>query len=80
MFVIMMQLKGALDVLVHSSRCNSMDCSNPDCRTIKKLIYHSSICTVRVRNGCEYCKRAWWIIREHSRICTDSDCKIHPCM
>ncbi|GJV05613.1 zinc finger, TAZ-type containing protein [Tanacetum coccineum] len=42
-----MTLNGALDALVHASRCRNIDCSYPDCQTIMRLLRHASRCSVR---------------------------------
>ncbi|GJW60487.1 putative histone acetyltransferase chromatin regulator PHD family protein [Tanacetum coccineum] len=55
-----MTLNGALDALVHASRCRNIDCSYPDCQTIMRLLRHASRCSVRYAGGCGTCKQAWW--------------------
>ncbi|KAJ9564190.1 hypothetical protein OSB04_000156, partial [Centaurea solstitialis] len=72
-------LKDGLDALSHASKCKSIKCSNPDCGIIRKLLHHASICSVRVRNGCKICERAWWILKEHAQICEESNCRIPRC-
>ncbi|KVI02625.1 histone H3-K56 acetyltransferase, RTT109 [Cynara cardunculus var. scolymus] len=42
-----MMIKASLDALMHASKCKSIQCSYPDCRTIRKLLHHASICSVR---------------------------------
>ncbi|KAI3665776.1 hypothetical protein L6452_44408 [Arctium lappa] len=75
-----MTLKAGLDALIHASKCKTNQCSYPDCRIIRKLLHHASICRVRVCNGCKLCERAWWILKEHAQICKDSNCRIPRCM
>ncbi|XVF62470.1 hypothetical protein PTKIN_Ptkin09bG0010600 [Pterospermum kingtungense] len=67
-----------VEVLLHACRCHSR-CSNPNCLLIKKLFYHGKDCTVRVANGCQRCKKIWFILRLHSRNCKDSDCGVPRC-
>nr|GEY48994.1 hypothetical protein [Tanacetum cinerariifolium] len=43
-------LNGALDALVHASRCRNIDCSYPNCQTIMRLLQHASRCSVRQKN------------------------------
>nr|GFA79456.1 hypothetical protein [Tanacetum cinerariifolium] len=59
-----MTLNGALDTLVHASRCRNIDCSYPDCQTIIRLLRHASRCSVRYAGG---------------QICGDLNCKILRC-
>lgn len=73
-------LKAVLDALIHASQCERIPCSYSECRTMRRLFYHASRCSVRVRGGCKLCQRVWRILKEHSQICKDSDCRIPRCM
>ncbi|GKD02345.1 histone acetyltransferase HAC1-like protein isoform X3, partial [Tanacetum coccineum] len=73
-------LKAVLDTLMHASQCDVTTCSYKDCITMRRLFYHAKRCSIRVRGGCNFCQRVWRILKEHSQICTDSDCKIPRCM
>ncbi|KVI09015.1 histone H3-K56 acetyltransferase, RTT109 [Cynara cardunculus var. scolymus] len=73
-------LKAVLDALIHASQCERIPCSYSECRTMRRLFYHASRCTVRVRGGCRLCQQVWRILKEHSQICKDSNCKIPRCM
>ncbi|KAL4577364.1 hypothetical protein LXL04_013473 [Taraxacum kok-saghyz] len=75
-----MTLKQVLDVLMHASECAKIPCCYTECVTMRRLFYHASRCSVRVVGGCQLCKRVWRILKEHSQICKDSDCKIPRCM
>ncbi|KAJ0864151.1 putative histone acetyltransferase chromatin regulator PHD family [Helianthus annuus] len=69
----------ALDALNHASLCKSVEGCNPDCRTIKILLQHVSICTTRKHNGCQNCRGAWWVLEKHINTCTKLDCTIPYC-
>ncbi|XP_035836929.1 probable histone acetyltransferase HAC-like 1 [Helianthus annuus] len=69
----------ALDALNHASLCKSVEGCNPDCRTIKILLQHVSICTTRKHNGCQNCQGAWWVLEKHINTCTKLDCTIPYC-
>ncbi|KAJ9540675.1 hypothetical protein OSB04_027181 [Centaurea solstitialis] len=73
-------LKAVLDALNHASQCEQIPCSYSECRTMRRLFYHASRCGVRVRGGCKLCQRVWRILKEHSQICKDSDCRIPRCI
>ncbi|KAH1108585.1 hypothetical protein J1N35_012353 [Gossypium stocksii] len=66
-----------LEILLHASGCDH--CSHPDCRLLKKLFFHSKVCTVRAAGGCKHCKKIWFILRQHSRSCKESDCSVPRC-
>ena len=46
-----------LQALVHSSYCTKKDCYLAACRKMKELLQHRKDCAVRVRGGCEVCRR-----------------------
>lgn len=73
-------LKIVLDTLIHASKCDRMPCAYKECTLMRRLFYHSARCDVKARGGCRFCKRVWRILKEHVKICTDSDCKIPRCM
>ncbi|CAH1437532.1 unnamed protein product [Lactuca virosa] len=75
-----MTLKAVLDVLMHASQCVRIPCTYTECVTMRRLFYHASRCSVRVPGGCQFCQRVWRILKEHSQICKDSDCRIPRCM
>ncbi|KAI3520951.1 hypothetical protein L1887_10406 [Cichorium endivia] len=75
-----MTLKAVLDVLMHASQCVMIPCTYTECVTMRRLFYHASRCSVRVTGGCQFCERVWIILKEHSQICKDSDCRIPRCM
>ncbi|XP_045818200.1 histone acetyltransferase HAC1-like [Trifolium pratense] len=71
-----------LDVLKHASQCHATKaepCSYPNCSQIKKLFSHASKCEIRVNQGCQLCKKTWFILTAHSRNCEDSECRIPRC-
>ncbi|GAU46737.1 hypothetical protein TSUD_285970, partial [Trifolium subterraneum] len=71
-----------LDVLKHASQCcatNAEPCSYPNCFQIKKLFSHASRCEIRVNQGCQLCKKTWFMLTAHSRNCEDSECRIPRC-
>lgn len=73
-------LKAVMDVLMHASGCQKVPCPNVECMTMRRLFYHAARCAIRARGACKYCLKVWRILKEHSKICTDSDCKIPRCM
>ncbi|MBA0853684.1 hypothetical protein Goshw_020887 [Gossypium schwendimanii] len=70
-------LSKLLEVLLHASGCDH--CSHPECRLMKKLFFHSKVCTVRAAGGCKHCNKIWFILRQHSRSCKESDCNVPRC-
>ncbi|KAB2015704.1 hypothetical protein ES319_D08G044300v1 [Gossypium barbadense] len=70
-------LSKLLEVLLHASGCDH--CSHPDCRLMKKLFFHSKVCTVRAAGGCKHCNKIWFILRQHSRSCKESNCNVPRC-
>jgi hypothetical protein len=76
------QMVKLLYVLKHASQCratNAEPCSYPNCSQIKKLFSHASRCEIRVNQGCQLCKKTWFILTAHSRNCEDSECRIPRC-
>ncbi|KAJ0469388.1 putative histone acetyltransferase chromatin regulator PHD family [Helianthus annuus] len=73
-------IRWVLDTLMHASGCDRIPCAYKECNTMRRLFYHAARCNVKVRGGCKYCQRVWTILKKHSQICTDSDCKIPRCM
>ncbi|CAL8140273.1 unnamed protein product [Prunus armeniaca] len=78
-----LMIRELLDVLHHARKCCStkiQPCSYPNCLKIKKLLCHATKCTIRTTGGCQYCKKAWYVINLHSRNCRESNCGIRRCM
>ncbi|KAL8193422.1 hypothetical protein R6Q57_026557 [Mikania cordata] len=73
-------LKFVLDTLMHASECERIPCAYRECNIMRRLFYHAARCSVKARGGCKFCQRVWAILKLHSQICTDSDCKIPRCM
>ncbi|XP_076886476.1 histone acetyltransferase HAC12-like [Bidens hawaiensis] len=74
------QFKIMLNTLMHASDCDRIPCAYKECNTIRRLFSHAVRCSVKPRADCKFCRRVWLILRLHSQICTDSDCKIPRCM
>nr|XP_043634708.1 histone acetyltransferase HAC1-like [Erigeron canadensis] len=74
-----LELKAVMDVLMHASECERIPCPYKECVMMRRLFYHAARCSIRARGGCKFCSRVWKILKEHSRICRDSNCKIPRC-
>ncbi|KAI3783371.1 hypothetical protein L1987_42450 [Smallanthus sonchifolius] len=74
------KLKFVLDTLMHASECDRISCAYKECNVMRRLSYHADRCSVKARGGCKFCQRVWTILKFHSQICTDSECKIPRCM
>ncbi|KAE8672119.1 Histone acetyltransferase HAC1 [Hibiscus syriacus] len=72
------KLSEALELLLHATRCPSL-CSDSNCRLMKRLFFHSKICTVRAAGGCRHCKKTWLILKLHSTNCEESHCAVPRC-
>merc|ERR1712065_4619 len=70
-----------LSALVHASTCEAKtNCPEGSaCKKMKDLLEHRRSCKVRVRNGCETCKRILCLVQMHAKQCTDKDCKVFHC-
>jgi hypothetical protein len=68
-----------LQALVHSSKCNDPNCSEPPCRKMKELLKHRRDCNVRVRGGCEICRRVLCLVQMHARACKQQGCTVPHC-
>ncbi|KAI3794060.1 hypothetical protein L1987_36685 [Smallanthus sonchifolius] len=73
------KLKFVLDTLMHASECDRIPCAYKECNVMRRLFYHAARCNVKARGGCKFCQRVWTILKLHSQICTDSECKIPRC-
>ncbi|KAF3774700.1 Histone acetyltransferase, partial [Nymphaea thermarum] len=74
-----LQLRKMLDLLVHASQCRSGNCQYPNCRKVKGLFRHGSLCKVRASGGCQLCKKMWHILQLHARACKESECNVPRC-
>ncbi|KAL8266254.1 hypothetical protein R6Q59_003598 [Mikania micrantha] len=72
-------LNRALDALNHASQCKSEGGCTPDCKHVKTVIHHASICTRGKQNGCHTCQGAWWILKNHISTCSEPSCIIPRC-
>lgn len=68
-----------LQALVHSSYCTKSDCHLAACRKMKELLQHRKDCEVRVRGGCEVCRRVLCLVQMHSKSCTKKGCPVPHC-
>ncbi|XP_048230017.1 histone acetyltransferase HAC12-like isoform X2 [Ricinus communis] len=78
----LLKLKELLYVLQHASQCrttNGEPCSYPNCLLVRRLLYHASNCTIRIRRGCPGCIKAWKILWIHAKFCRQADCCVPRC-
>ncbi|XP_008782409.2 histone acetyltransferase HAC1-like isoform X2 [Phoenix dactylifera] len=80
----MLQKKGAqqknmLDALVHASTCREPHCLYPSCYKIKLLFHHGRECKTRASGGCLPCKKIWYLLLKHARVCNKSECRVPRC-
>mmetsp|Transcript_12268 Transcript_12268/g.14887 ORF Transcript_12268/g.14887 Transcript_12268/m.14887 type:complete len:502 (-) Transcript_12268:164-1669(-) len=68
-----------LQALVHASACGEVSCDNAPCKKMKDLLAHRLNCKVRVRGGCEVCRRVLCLVQMHARSCTKKQCKVPHC-
>ncbi|GBG24486.1 Histone acetyltransferase HAC5 [Hondaea fermentalgiana] len=68
-----------LEALVHSSQCNNPECSKAPCKKMKDLLKHRMTCEVRVRGGCEICRRVLCLVQMHARNCHTPNCRVPHC-
>jgi hypothetical protein len=78
-FMMVLQLRKMLDLLVHASMCRSGSCQYPHCRKVKGLFRHGMQCKTRASGGCVLCKKMWYMLQLHARACKDSECKVPRC-
>jgi len=67
------------DALVHSSTCNDPNCREPPCPKMKNLLRHRQNCEIRVRGGCEICRRVLCLVQMHARECKTERCRVPHC-
>jgi hypothetical protein len=68
-----------LRALVHASGCADADCVEPACKKMKQLLDHRTKCTVRVRGGCEVCRRVLCLVQMHAKACKEEKCAVPHC-
>eukprot|EP00516_Mucochytrium_quahogii_P005909 CAMPEP_0203747238 /NCGR_PEP_ID=MMETSP0098-20131031/2444_1 /ASSEMBLY_ACC=CAM_ASM_000208 /TAXON_ID=96639 /ORGANISM=" , Strain NY0313808BC1" /LENGTH=1738 /DNA_ID=CAMNT_0050635603 /DNA_START=601 /DNA_END=5817 /DNA_ORIENTATION=+ len=68
-----------LQALVHSSTCSDPTCKEAPCKKMKDLLKHRMNCEVRVRGGCEICRRVLCLVQMHARQCKAKDCRVPHC-
>ncbi|KAH9307664.1 hypothetical protein KI387_035575, partial [Taxus chinensis] len=74
-----LQLRKMLDLLIHASRCLSPQCAYQNCRKVKGLFRHGMNCKKRAAQGCNLCKKMWYILQLHARACKESECRVPRC-
>jgi len=74
-------LKVFLRALVHASSCKEGEaCEEPACRKMTQLLQHRTLCQVRVRGGCEVCRRVLCLVQMHAKECTaPGSCPVPHC-
>ncbi|XP_059642362.1 histone acetyltransferase HAC1-like [Cornus florida] len=78
------KLNELVDVLPHAFQCRatqSNPCSYPMCLQIKRRLMHARQCSSLSlgRGHCKLCHSTRMILKSHSKICKDSDCRIPSC-
>jgi len=70
-----------MQMLDHSTSCTNLNCPEPTCPRMKKLLEHAPSCNVRIAGGCTNCKRYWQILAFHARQCRHpaGTCKVPHC-
>jgi len=68
-----------LQALVHSATCDDDYCNEAPCKKMKGLLRHRMNCTVRVRGGCEICRRVLCLVQMHARSCKIPSCRVPHC-
>lgn len=68
-----------LEALVHASSCDDRECDTAPCRKMKDLLKHRLNCQVRVRGGCEVCRRVLCLVQMHARNCRLPNCRVPHC-
>jgi len=66
-----------LESLVHATSCGG--CSRPECRKMKDLLQHRTLCKIRASGGCDTCQRILCLLQIHARQCKVPDCKVLYC-
>ncbi|XP_021729469.1 histone acetyltransferase HAC1-like [Chenopodium quinoa] len=76
-----LQLNELLDLLVHATKCHSLDrqCEYPNCLKTKGMIRHGMQCRTRAEGGCVHCRKMWYLLRLHAQFCNDSECHVPRC-
>lgn len=76
-----------LAALVHASSCQAEpgECNEVACAKMKELLVHRNSCRVRVRGGCEICRRVLCLVQMHARGtdqqpgCNQEHCPVPHC-
>ena len=68
-----------LRALVHASSCQNPMCAEQACKKMKELLSHRLRCTIRVRKGCEICRRVLCLVQMHARTCQATPCPVPHC-
>ncbi|XP_078170126.1 histone acetyltransferase HAC12-like [Carex rostrata] len=74
-----LKVKPILDVLLHSSKCQSGQYCHQRCRKMKALFHHGKLCEVRFGKGCPHCNKMWYILRCHAEACKEAECSVPRC-
>ncbi|KAL9158009.1 hypothetical protein ABFS82_08G040200 [Erythranthe guttata] len=78
-----LKIRWLLNVLEHANQCGATKdnpCTYPNCHDMKILFLHGAKCQLRLPGGCRHCRRIWFLLDLHSKICRISNCGIPRCM
>ena len=75
--LIMLHIK----LLVHASKCGNIDCPSNNCRKMKTLLMHGTICEKKAKGGCLDCRQIWTLLLFHARGCREPSgtCYVPKC-
>ena len=70
----------SLEALEHASACpRDGSCVLPACINMKELLIHRIMCDVRIKGGCEKCRRVLVLVQIHAKKCTSIKCPVPHC-
>ncbi|XP_049859377.1 histone lysine acetyltransferase CREBBP-like isoform X3 [Schistocerca gregaria] len=59
--------------LVHACQCHNVNCCQPGCQKMKRVVRHTKVCKSKTKDGCSVCKQLVAICCYHSKHCQQVD-------
>lgn len=73
------QIQRTMELLVHATSCQVMNCGNPNCTKVKHLFKHAMACQLKAGGGCQLCRKMWTLLQMHSKGCKTANCPVPRC-
>ncbi|XP_049956528.1 protein cbp-1-like [Schistocerca serialis cubense] len=64
-----LSIKRCIQKLVHACQCHNVNCCQPGCQKMKRVVRHTKVCKSKTKGGCSVCKQLVAIGCYHSKHC-----------